>query len=316
MMVRVLILSSVLDFATDRVCRALTERGVPFVRLNREQLPEWRLTLDPTDPLLTCEHGRTWIVDGSGPLGVWFRVGTFDRNLSAEPASLMEQLQRTQWGAFMRSLMVFGTARWINRPDAVYRSEVKAVQLREASRSGFAVPATLMTNDPSIPTGRLPGATVAIKSMDTLLLREGPNQRFGYTTIVDWDALDRSGMELAPMTVQRALAPKLDLRVTVVGDRLWCVAVLADERPIDGDWRLKTKESLRYDAHELPPEVMESCHRITRALGLTYAAIDLAVSEGEYWFIEVNPTGEWGWLDGPERPIAAAIAEELTRSPR
>jgi glutathione synthase/RimK-type ligase-like ATP-grasp enzyme len=51
-------------------------------------------------------------------------------------------------------------------------------------------------------------------------------------------------------------------------------------------------------------------------LGLTYAAIDLALSNGEYWFIEVNPTGEWGWLDGAERPIAAAIAEELMRSPR
>jgi len=48
-------------------------------------------------------------------------------------------------------------------------------------------------------------------------------------------------------------------------------------------------------------------------LGLTYGAIDLAVSGDTVHFIEINPTGEWGWLDGPDRPIAKAIVDELCR---
>ena len=32
-------------------------------------------------------------------------------------------------------------------------------------------------------------------------------------------------------------------------------------------------------------------------LKLNFGGIDLAYVNGEYYFIEVNPTGEWGWLE-------------------
>ena len=32
-------------------------------------------------------------------------------------------------------------------------------------------------------------------------------------------------------------------------------------------------------------------------LHLRFGGIDLAYANGEYYFIEVNPTGEWGWLE-------------------
>ena len=31
-------------------------------------------------------------------------------------------------------------------------------------------------------------------------------------------------------------------------------------------------------------------------LNLSFGGVDLAFSKGKYYFIEVNPTGEWGWL--------------------
>ena len=34
-----------------------------------------------------------------------------------------------------------------------------------------------------------------------------------------------------------------------------------------------------------------------RELHLNFGGIDLAYVDGEYYFIEVNPTGEWGWLE-------------------
>lgn len=48
-------------------------------------------------------------------------------------------------------------------------------------------------------------------------------------------------------------------------------------------------------------------------MGLVYGAIDLAVSGDRFIFIEINPTGEWGWLDNPERPLAKAIAAALQK---
>ena len=47
-------------------------------------------------------------------------------------------------------------------------------------------------------------------------------------------------------------------------------------------------------------------------LKLVFGGIDLIISNNKYYFIEVNPTGEWGWLSsGCNIPIEKAIVEEL-----
>ena len=49
-----------------------------------------------------------------------------------------------------------------------------------------------------------------------------------------------------------------------------------------------------------------------KALGLEFGAIDLALQDDVYYFLEINPTGEWGWLMGAELPIAEALARVLS----
>ena len=47
-------------------------------------------------------------------------------------------------------------------------------------------------------------------------------------------------------------------------------------------------------------------------LGLTFGGIDLALCGDEFYFIEVNPTGEWGWLvKTAGHEIHKAIADYL-----
>ncbi|OWK32008.1 RimK-like protein [Sphingomonas mucosissima] len=310
--VEVLILTSDLDFATDRVCRELTRRGTTFLRLNRERLPEVLVALDPVEPRLTCRNDDlTWTV-GPELRSVWWRQGTFDRNVAGGGATLQDQLERSQWSAFMRSMMAFGRARWFNHLSAVYRAETKAVQLAEAARVGFHVPRTVMTNDPGINPPAADGQLVAIKSVDTLLLRDGPDQLFGYTSIMAWNDAAVPELTAAPLTVQQALLEKIDLRVTVVEDRLWCTSIKRGGTGIQGDWRLTAKDQLEIVDHVLSHEDADRCRELVASLGLRYGAIDLAMAAGRTWFIEVNPTGEWGWLDSETRPIAAAIAEALS----
>ncbi len=312
--VEVLILTSDFDFATDRVCRELTRRGITFLRLNRERLAEVLLTLDPVEPRLTCRHdGLTWTV-GPELRSVWWRQGTFDRNVAGSGATMQDQLERSQWSAFMRSMMAFAGARWLNHPADVYRAETKAVQLAEAARVGFDVPHTFMTNDPGINPPATDGRPVAIKSVDTLLLRDDSDQLFGYTSIMDWKDAAIPELQAAPMTVQQALLDKVDLRVTVVEGHLWCTSIKRAGMGIEGDWRLTGKNQLEIVDYGLSHEDAKRCHELVARLGLRYGAIDLAVAAGRTWFIEINPTGEWGWLDGETRPIAAAIAEALSCS--
>lgn len=310
--VQVLILTSELDFATDRICRNLRNREVDFLRLNREQLPEITFILDPTAPSLVCRYqSEEWTIDNT-LRSVWWRQGTFDRTIAQSHSSIEDQMIRTQWGSFMRSMMVFDHAKWFNHPSATYRAEVKAVQLLEAVRIGFCVPRTLLTNDPDADVELRIGSRIALKSIDTLLIRAGNEQLFGYTTLLEWNKVAVPDLRLAPATIQSALTNKLDLRVTVLGDELWCVAIEASGKSIEGDWRLTAKKDLNFRDFALPDSIASKCLDIVRCLGLRYGAIDLALVDSHYWFIEINPTGEWGWLDGAERPIAQSITEQIS----
>jgi len=310
--VDVLILTSDLDFATDLVCLELGKRGLRYLRLNRENLPDLALALDPVSPRLRCGHeNREWLVDSAHLRSIWWRVGTFDRNLGGQPIGLEEQLGRTQWSAFLRSMMVFADAHWVNHPAATYAAETKALQLGVARALGFDVPETMMANDPAALAERNPRERIALKSIDTLLLQEADEQLFGYTTLLEAGSVALGEMHQAPVTIQAPLEPKLDLRVTVIGNRVWCTEIRGQGEPIDGDWRLTQKQDLEYPTHNPPPIVIERCRALVKRLGLVFGAIDLALVDDCYWFIEINPTGEWGWLEGPDRTIAAAIAEEL-----
>jgi glutathione synthase/RimK-type ligase-like ATP-grasp enzyme len=61
--------------------------------------------------------------------------------------------------------------------------------------------------------------------------------------------------------------------------------------------------------------VAEAVDRLMRALRLRFGALDLIVApDDEHWFLEVNPNGQWGWIeDATGLPIAASIADALQR---
>lgn len=103
------------------------------------------------------------------------------------------------------------------------------------------------------------------------------------------------------------------LRVTVVGDQIFPVAIMKHGKSITGDWRKTSKDDLEYIPVELPWGVTSQIIALMKKLNLTFGGIDLALVGGTYYFIEVNPTGEWGWLASVVNlPIDKAIVKCMT----
>ena len=315
---RVLILSSLYDFSTDLVALRLESAGVPYLRLNREEFRDHRLTLDP----LRCE------LKVLGPVGlhrvdsslasVLFRQPVFLRNTPPLPLTAEEQLERSQWMGFLRGLCVFADAAWMNPPAATYLAESKPYQLAVASQCGFNVPETVASNDAARIRELFPDQLV-VKSLDTVLLRDGTDCLFTYTTLNPDAELTDATVQAVPLLAQRALEFKADLRVTVVGTDVFAVRILSQGRGIRGDWRIVPKQDLEFQPFELSPDLSRCCLMLARLLGLSFAAIDLVETPEGTFFIEVNPTGEWGWLSNQEQPIdfviAAWLAQPCSASP-
>jgi glutathione synthase/RimK-type ligase-like ATP-grasp enzyme len=88
----------------------------------------------------------------------------------------------------------------------------------------------------------------------------------------------------------------LDIRVTVVENQVIAVKIFQKSKEkIDIDWR-RLKEELNYEVIELPEQIKHLCIQFLKEFNLKFGGIDLVYHNNEYYFIEINPTGEWSWL--------------------
>lgn len=309
----VLVISNRFDFSTDYVCAQLKLKSVRYLRLNTDQFTELAISYDPNRGVLSVRKDAfQFYLNPNDIDAVFFRAATYlrgDKGLDPHNA-----LSKQHWQSFVIGLMSFGR-RWINHPTNVYMAENKMNQLRHAAQSGFKLPETFVGNDPRV-LGDLTSATsgrVATKGLDTLFYRTKEEIGFGYTEVQDASEVASSSWAELPFIVQEALEDKIDIRATIVGDQIFAVKIVdkATGTGIDGDWR-REKERVSYQPTQLPANVKTHCLALMKSLGLFYGAIDLASIGEDYYFLEINPTGEWGWLmNCTEFPISETIANWL-----
>jgi hypothetical protein len=119
--------------------------------------------------------------------------------------------------------------------------------------------------------------------------------------------------------LQSAIAAALDATVVYCLGKVWGYSL---DRPEAGgwiDWRLKMSNHIdgAWKPQEIPPEIAQGINELMRGLGLHYGRLDFLVDKkGNWWFLEVNPNGQFGWLDPRnERGVLSAIASAAEASP-
>jgi hypothetical protein len=83
------------------------------------------------------------------------------------------------------------------------------------------------------------------------------------------------------------------------------------------DWRHYDFDKVAHCVHELPDRVRNQCLALVQALDLRFGAIELIVTpNNEYVFLEINPTGQYQWLEAlTDLPITDSIVELLINGP-
>lgn len=204
-------------------------------------------------------------------------------------------------------------ATWVNDPDRDGAGSRKMWQLQVAARLGLRVPRTCMTNDPARAREflhREPGRVIfkpfggtPATWRETRPVREA-----------DLDLLE--SVRYAPVIFQEAVAGS-DVRVTIVGTQVFAAELRTEESGYAYDFRVDTHHCPTA-AHDLPAPVSAGLLRLMEVLGLWYGAVDLRrTPEGDYVFLEINPAGQWLFVEyATGQPIAAALAALLARLDR
>ena len=110
------------------------------------------------------------------------------------------------------------------------------------------------------------------------------------------------------LVIFQAFVPaRLDLRVTAIGERILAAAAetATGEYPAD----VRMNPGIKWRPYELPAETAEGLLALMRRLGLEYGAVDFRVTpEGEHVFLEVNPAGQFLFI---ENATGMKIADTL-----
>jgi hypothetical protein len=230
------------------------------------------------------------------------------------PASVLEADHRRfavkEWRSVLDGITstIGLSTRVVNPLEAQRAAAVKPYQMAAAQRVGLRIPDTLITSDPEHArefVERHHGSVVH-KSM-TALERAFLESRLWR----DDDARVLDHLPLAPTIFQEFVDGPADIRVTIAGGEQFAAWIASSESRVGIDSRLDLDVPTR--ACELPAELRSSLDQLMRELGLTFATIDLKVNEqGEHHFLEVNPQGQFLYIEIlTGQPIAAGVARAL-----
>jgi glutathione synthase/RimK-type ligase-like ATP-grasp enzyme len=198
----------------------------------------------------------------------------------------------------------------VNEPLAESRARNKWIQLVAARRAGLQVPPTLITTDPAQVRAF---AAEAWQRGEEIIYKPvaASRQAFQGAQLLTRSSLDHlSTLAHCPVIFQRRIRGR-DLRVVVV-DR---AAFSFEQQPLDdGRDRVDIRESdTRVRPHDVAASLRAALVAMCRDLGVAVCSADLILDgHHEPWFLELNPNGQWLWLElGGGEPISAAVADLL-----
>jgi glutathione synthase/RimK-type ligase-like ATP-grasp enzyme len=310
----ILLVTNKRDLTTDFIVVELQRRARAFHRLNTESLPQTMVRFDP-------RAGHGWEIETPDVIlrlddveAAYYRRPGAPEPVSAKDEATTKYLT-DEWSAVTKALWNALEGRWLSSPFAILRAEDKPRQLTLASRLGLDVPDTLISNDFATVSAFVADGEAIGKPLRHSLVERGEVGEVLFTARLDpLKPMDQTAVSLAPVIYQREVRKAYDVRATVIGDRVFAAAIHSqDHDETKVDWRSGTRLDLRHEAIELPAAIAYKCLALTKRLDLRYGAIDLiADQDGRYWFLEINPNGQWAWIERRTGlPLAAAIVDEL-----
>ena len=133
------------------------------------------------------------------------------------------------------------------------------------------------------------------------------------------DLEDLDDLPVCPTLFQEYIDKKCDIRITVVDSSLSAVELRAEDRAGSQrcDIRRNNMEDVTYRRTRLPEEVACKVKELMEHYHLRFSAVDMVVGrDGHWYFLEINPNGQWAWLDlSGGMDIAECFVEAFSEEP-
>jgi MvdD family ATP-grasp ribosomal peptide maturase len=302
------------------VLQAISDRGGKAFRFDTDRFP--------TEVQLDVYYGkneRLLLTDGDQKLNlhdvsaVWYRRIAIGAKIPPTMDQQMRQASIQESRVTVQGMIASIRGFHLDPLHHIRRAENKQLQIQVAREIGLDTPRTLTTNNPQavreFAQECQQGIITKMLSSFAIYDQQGREQVV-FTNPVSLEDLEHlEGLRYCPMTFQEKIPKALELRTTIVGKRVFTAAV--DSQALtkaEYDWRRQGIALLdAWEPYQLPEDVESKLLQLMAEFGLNYGAIDILLTpDNRHVFLEVNPVGEFFWLERcPGLPISQAIAELL-----
>jgi glutathione synthase/RimK-type ligase-like ATP-grasp enzyme len=314
----VLIITEPDDVHGHALTWALNRAGVRCDRWSLSEYPERqqtsvRISDSPLSPTVRipglCEDYRS----------IWLRRLAEPQAISPSLAAAdvpMATLQARRSSEGIRSIFSLDAV-WINPLRSRAEANAKPVQLLAARKAGFAIPETLISNDPDEIRRfcREHGGEVICKFFTPAFWRSQTDGvlRGLFTSRLSEELLENGpAFTSCPAIYQPLVAKKADVRVTFFGGTYYAVRIRSQESSSGAvDFRSDILFESPMERMELNGGFLDHCMELSSNLGLLHGSYDfIERPDGSLTFLEVNEMGQFLWLEEsvPELPLLSAFA--------
>ena len=256
-------------------------------------------------------EGPRWTLDGSTYHADSFEVVWNRRKFAVKvPSGIHEDdltFAQSETTEFFTNLWAVGapSARLINSLFGTVSSHWKLRQLVLAEEVGLRVPRTISGNEREdiasfIGQNSARGSQTIYKTFRPMAWINGNVSRAAYTSVVTREQIDQNAfIEAVPGIYQERIEKEYEVRATFFGEREYSARIDSASMEIGkDDWRAEVNVSNYLSPTTLPDDVREKCLDLMSRLSIEMGCFDFVVdTEENYFFLEVNPQGQFLWVE-------------------
>lgn len=303
-----LLFSSINERFTSLIEKHLGEDCLFKFNLDADSLKETFVSIREMDMVITQQEKTIHLSDISG---VWIKrqsvliTSEEEQTFCGFEDYCNYKIWKDEWNSIIKQIIVhlkFLGVPFFDEADSILNAEKKLLQLDVARAVGFLTPSTIVSNRKSDIQNFLShhNNDGILKLSTQPTFNKQKNVYFIYANKVSAsDFMDLDNTINSPIVVQNYINKQYEVRYTFVnGEHFVCKieSQLSDKSKVD--FRRYDFAKTPYLAIDAPENITQKVTLFMQKLNLNYGALDFIVDSCNNWyFLEVNPVGQYGWIE-------------------
>lgn len=300
------------DHSTSNVIDWITylDPNLSILRINIDQLYKNKNSLS----ICISNENQYLVIDNTNILieqirSIWLRKGFaliktstdyidyYDKNTEA-----LHNFIQNEYRCFINGLIELCSSEGARILGAINPFSIsKTFQLLQAKLAGFKIPKTIISTDTEqikkYANCNINNNIISKVLSTSLSLTFSMSSKSTHTSLVDLSTLDSLEKHIDPSLVQEYINKDYEVRAVFINSNIFCTRTHVLE-PISNsvvDSRIiTTLAKHQKEPFLLPIDVNKNITSLMKRLKLDYATVDLLCRSNEFYFLEVNPFGQYG----------------------